>query len=187
MIQFRPAAAGASEAARYIVLAADRHGAGVDHLLLQQLLFAAQGWSLVDRGRPLFADDLEAWPVGPVAPAVYREYEQFGMQRLEAPSEDTPALTEEDRALLEEVVLGYVTGESPLSSASQGEAWRGARRNLPLARPSHRKITLEAIQEEFARRASSASAAIDRRLDALTRAGASNAKLIFGASPIKDA
>lgn len=185
MIQFRPANAGALDAARYVVFAAAHRGTSIDHLLLQQLLFAVQGWSLADRGRPLFADTFEAWPLGPVAPAVYREFEPFGMEKL--PTGEEPPLSDEDKALIEEVVLAHLGGDRPLSSGSQGAAWRQARGNLPPAKSSRRSLTLDAIHEEFVSRADRASAAIDRRLDSLTRAGARNAKLLLGRSPISDA
>jgi uncharacterized phage-associated protein len=41
------------------------------NLRLQKLLYYAQAWSLVVRERELFSDDLEAWRLGPVVPAVY--------------------------------------------------------------------------------------------------------------------
>jgi len=42
----------------------------LSRLRLEKLLYYAQAWSLVIRQSELFADDVEAWRLGPVVPAV---------------------------------------------------------------------------------------------------------------------
>ena len=66
--------------ARYLIKLA---GSGAErdpltNLRLQKLLYHAQGWHLAVFGRPLFPDQLEAWPQGPVVPDVYRMFEGDG-------------------------------------------------------------------------------------------------------------
>jgi uncharacterized phage-associated protein len=41
---------------------------------LQHLLYLAQGWSLANRYRQLFYEEIEAWEYGPVVRAVYARY-----------------------------------------------------------------------------------------------------------------
>lgn len=48
------------------------------NLRLQKLLYFAQGWHLAIFNQPLFEDDLQAWPYGPVVPSVYNELSRFG-------------------------------------------------------------------------------------------------------------
>ena len=45
---------------------------------LQKLLFFAQGYYLGCYAKPLFEDDIRAWPHGPVVPSVYNIYSAFG-------------------------------------------------------------------------------------------------------------
>ncbi len=50
----------------------------VDQLKIQKLMFYAQAWSLAMRETPLFEDDFEAWPWGPVIRPVYNQTSQYG-------------------------------------------------------------------------------------------------------------
>jgi uncharacterized phage-associated protein len=46
----------------------------ITNLKLNKLLYFAQGHHLAKTGGRLFADDIEAWPYGPVAPEVYHTF-----------------------------------------------------------------------------------------------------------------
>lgn len=59
-----------------IDLAAD-DGKMIDHLKLQKLIYIAHGWYLANFDAPLFKEVVEAWPYGPVVPAVYHEWKNF--------------------------------------------------------------------------------------------------------------
>lgn len=50
----------------------------VDQMKLQKLLFYAHAWHLALEGRPLFEEDFEAWPWGPVVRDVYFETRPYG-------------------------------------------------------------------------------------------------------------
>jgi len=54
----------------------------VTHLKVQKLLYFAQAWHMMTLGRPLFEEDMQAWPHGPVAPSVWHEFKQYGWQAL---------------------------------------------------------------------------------------------------------
>ncbi len=60
-------------------------GEVVTHLKVQKLLYFAQAWHLLGLGRPLFEEDLQAWPHGPVAPSVWREFRDFSWNPLPTP------------------------------------------------------------------------------------------------------
>jgi uncharacterized phage-associated protein len=65
--------------ARYLIdLAAKSDENDLTNLKLQKLLYFAQGEHLLQFGRPLFCDDIEAWKLGPVVRAVYSEYKKCG-------------------------------------------------------------------------------------------------------------
>lgn len=44
----------------------------ISNLILNKLLYFAQGHCLAETGRPLFDDDFEAWEYGPVIPSFYQ-------------------------------------------------------------------------------------------------------------------
>ena len=57
-------------------------GDSITHLKLQKLLYYAQAWSLALYDKALFEDDFEAWAHGPVIPAIYEEYRDYGYDAL---------------------------------------------------------------------------------------------------------
>ena len=52
------------------------------NIRVNKMLFFAQGWSLVRRGKPLFKEDLRAWQYGPVVPSVYKAFQPCGNQKI---------------------------------------------------------------------------------------------------------
>lgn len=49
----------------------------IDQMKLQKLLFYAHAWHLAIRDMPLFSDDFEAWPWGPVIRDIYYQTKEF--------------------------------------------------------------------------------------------------------------
>jgi uncharacterized phage-associated protein len=65
------------EIAKWFINRADRQsGDDMTHLKLQKLIHFAQAWRLSNTGEPLFDEDMEASPHGPVVPSVWHAYEQ---------------------------------------------------------------------------------------------------------------
>jgi len=50
----------------------------IDQMKLQKLLFYAHAWHLAMKGGPLFDEDVEAWPWGPVVRDVYLQTKDCG-------------------------------------------------------------------------------------------------------------
>lgn len=50
----------------------------IDPMKLQKLLFYAHAWYLALNDGPLFEEDIEAWPWGPVVRNLYIEFRSFG-------------------------------------------------------------------------------------------------------------
>ena len=49
-----------------------------DHMKLQKLVYSAHAWHLGNGHGPLFDDDIEAWPHGPVIRDLYIEFKDAG-------------------------------------------------------------------------------------------------------------
>lgn len=47
------------------------------NMKVNKLLYFAQGYCMKRTGKPLFEEDLEAWPYGPVEPGVYRAFKKY--------------------------------------------------------------------------------------------------------------
>lgn len=81
-------------------------GERLTNLKLQKLLYYQQGFHLAFFGKPLFAENVEAWMYGPVVPVVYDEYSSYGSSAL--PEVSNPiSLTEEEEGLFNEVYDAY--------------------------------------------------------------------------------
>jgi uncharacterized phage-associated protein len=83
---------------------------------MHKILYYAQAWSLAWDGRPLFEDEIQAWAMGPVVPALRHSWP--------VPSDPNVPLSETQKANIEAVlshygqmggqVLGHMThGEEP--------------------------------------------------------------------------
>lgn len=62
---------------RILLEAQQRKISAPTNLMLQKLVYFAQGYALGMLGHPLFADDIEAWTYGPVVPALYRQLKRY--------------------------------------------------------------------------------------------------------------
>lgn len=68
----------AVDVARFMVDECFRRGEPVGNLHLQRMLYVSQLAYDSLFGRPLFGDEFEAWPYGPVVRPVYAEYSRYG-------------------------------------------------------------------------------------------------------------
>lgn len=94
--------AQALDVARYLIQLATEGGEDADtlcHMRLQKLLYYVQGWHLATRGKPLFADKIEAWPYGPVVASLYPRFKPYG---LTIPPQEggNSQLSEKDKAFV---------------------------------------------------------------------------------------
>lgn len=82
-----PASTMASVANEFLTLGReDRSVPIIDQMKLQKLLFYAHAWHLAMFNRqPLFEDDFEAWPWGPVVRDAYLQTKDYGRGRVENP------------------------------------------------------------------------------------------------------
>jgi uncharacterized phage-associated protein len=82
-----PASTVAAVANEFLALGrAEPNVPKIDQMKLQKLLFYAHAWHLAMAGRrPLFEDDFEAWPWGPVVRDVYTQTVGYGRGAVENP------------------------------------------------------------------------------------------------------
>lgn len=54
----------------------------IDHMKLQKLVYYSHSWWLAHKNEPLFEDDIEAWPWGPVIRNLYTQFQKFGRSAI---------------------------------------------------------------------------------------------------------
>jgi uncharacterized phage-associated protein len=122
--------AKAIEVAKYIVKSIP-----VDNLKLQKLLYYSQGTYLVlNEGKTLFPENIEAWDYGPVVPEVYREYKAFGFDTI-TPSEEPSTLSIEDMHAVDLALaaVGDMSGTELITQTHRESPWKN---NYKPGRPS---------------------------------------------------
>ena len=79
------------------------------NLRLNKLMYFAQAWSLVLYKKPLFAEQIEAWPFGPVVPSVYHKYKGYGKSQITTldPHFRLDLLDDEEQQLLFAIMAFY--------------------------------------------------------------------------------
>jgi uncharacterized phage-associated protein len=115
----------------------------IDQMKLQKLLFYSQAWYLAMFGRPLFEEDFEAWPWGPVVRDIYSQTRNYGrapvtgkMQKITFPQvsrsilegrfEEPEVVDEELKKFLDaiwEVHKNYTGVQLSNATHAQGEPW----------------------------------------------------------------
>jgi uncharacterized phage-associated protein len=75
----------AAEIANTFIHMADLEGRKLNNLQLQKLVYVAYGFNQAILGEPLFHDEIQAWPLGPVIPSLYRELKKYGWGDVTAP------------------------------------------------------------------------------------------------------
>lgn len=70
----------ALDVARYVINYSNERGYGISNLKLQKIMYFIQAYFLAyEPGHaPCFPERIEAWDFGPVVPAVYHEFKQYG-------------------------------------------------------------------------------------------------------------
>jgi uncharacterized phage-associated protein len=140
----------AREVANWFLDRADQDDTGIDHVQLHKLVYLAHGWHLTRTGRPLLRDPIEAWPYGPVIPALYREFKQLGNGTIEGRAFDFDFDRGENvilhgdfladtRALLELVWQTYRDYNGPELTAMTAEPGTPWDRVAGAKRPSERR------------------------------------------------
>lgn len=101
-------------------------GDGISNLKLQKLVYYAQGFFGALFDRPLFEASIEAWVHGPVVPALYHQYKQFGSNRIDSSEGfDRQQLTDDEFDLIEEVfqVFGQYSAWKLRNMTHEEEPW----------------------------------------------------------------
>lgn len=133
---------------------AEDAGAPIDAMSLQKHLFYAQGFHLATAHEPLFPDEMQAWRNGPVVPAVYQRYKQFGAAPIEQPLGGTPTSL---GSSTEEFLCSIVAFLAPYTAIALSDAthceepWLEARRGYRRWDPSNKPIPHKGLAEHFGR------------------------------------
>jgi len=97
---------------------------------LQKLCYYAQAWCYALKSKRLMKTDFQAWIHGPVSPALYDRFKQFGYGTIAIKGTYTCRIEQEDVDLLEDIweTYGEKTGNSLEALTHRELPWIEARR-----------------------------------------------------------
>jgi uncharacterized phage-associated protein len=80
----------------------------ISNLKLQKLVYYCQGFSLALHNVPMFQEDIEAWPHGPVVRSLYEANKQYGADVIPCPNSfDAAIYSLAQKTVIEEVYKVY--------------------------------------------------------------------------------
>lgn len=125
------------------------NGKPVSNLMLQKLLYYAQGWSYALRNETLFHEDMEAWIHGPVVPCVFRRFKHLKWDNIT--EQTVPAVDQEVLSYLSSVAATYGHYQpKQLERATHSEKpWCATRVGLAPDEASNRVISKALMHEYF--------------------------------------
>lgn len=98
----------ALDIANQIVRLSNETGEPVTNIKLQKLIYYTYAWYAVEKGKPLFEENIEAWKYGPVIPSVYEAFSEYGADIIKKPaSEKPPDLDRYTEILVEDIFKAY--------------------------------------------------------------------------------
>ncbi|PSR28652.1 MAG: hypothetical protein C7B46_18995 [Sulfobacillus benefaciens] len=118
---------------------------------LQKFVYYAQAWSLVWDERPLFEEDIEAWPNGPVVPDLYRIHSEKFLVSPNDVKGDSCRLDNVARETIDAVLdfYGAHTAQWLSDLTHQEWPWLHARQGIPHGTRSHTIITPASMHEYY--------------------------------------
>lgn len=153
------------EVCRHVINYSNEKEYGISNLKLQKVLYFIQAYFLIDKTKnaPCFDDKIEAWNFGPVVPAAYHEYKQYGSGDIptidsyilfdtdniwdtERVKFNDDVITDEDKKRINKVVdkfSGY-SATDLVAITHRQSPWMDA-----YAPYKNNEITLDAIKEYF--------------------------------------
>ena len=125
--------------------------ASMTHKKLQKLCYYGQAWHCALEGKPLFAERIEAWVHGPVIPELYREYKNYGWQKIPQVKSDVSKLSESALEVLRAVydTYGGFSGDQ-LEALTHTEApYQEARKGLKPYEVCTKEITAGSLRDYY--------------------------------------
>lgn len=145
----------ANDIADWFLASVDREsGDNITQLKLQKLVYYAQAWALVLKGKELFNEDFEAWTHGPVVRSVFDQHKGNGWQALECPEKPICDFSKDESELLNLVMdtYGQYTAKHLENLTHEEEPWLIARGSTPLEMRSSNVVTKESMKNFYQKR-----------------------------------
>jgi uncharacterized phage-associated protein len=150
--------ASVTDVAKYIVRVAQDNSEDGEYditpMKLQKLIYFCQGFYLAFFDAPLFDEDIQAWPHGPVCPTLYQKLQKFSSNPVIFIDAGDDGLSDREKHLIDDVYGHYGQySASKLRNLTHNEGpWKEASANATISKGNLEKYfkTLIAPKSETA-------------------------------------
>ena len=128
------------------------HKQSMTHKKLQKLCYYAQAWHIALLNRSLFSETIQAWIHGPVIPALYAVYADYGWDKIPSVEGNASSHFKTDTIeVLEAVWNTYKDFDgNQLEALTHSERpWQMARNGIPATEPCENQITNESMHDFY--------------------------------------
>lgn len=128
------------------------HRKSFTHKQLQKLCYYAQAWHCALLDKPLFEENFQAWIHGPVCPALYAHYANYGWQPIKKLSGNSPKFEKDSLQILKSVYRTYSRFDgAQLEALTHSELpWQQARGDILPYEPSENVIHVDSMKKYYA-------------------------------------
>lgn len=111
--------------ARDVALEIERRLPGIGEVKLHKLLYYVQGYHLAWEQGPAFAEEIEAWELGPVVARLWRNRKYRILDKIGRPSRPSSALPESVRGITANVIsrFGKMSGTDLIKATHTEDPW----------------------------------------------------------------
>jgi uncharacterized phage-associated protein len=122
--------------------------ANYDTKKLQKLVYFSQAWALAWTGKPLFREDFQAWPDGPVVRSLYAKQKY---EIVPVPADDV--LSPDQKDVVDSVLAhyGHLSFTELIDLTHAHTPWLEARGDLPPSAPSQTALNESTIRDYYTR------------------------------------
>lgn len=119
---------------------------------LQMLAYFCQAQHLGAYGKPLFAEDIQAWCGGPICPPLFRLHNEWGAYRVTNVGGNSDHLSAEAKAFIDDILSDYSEFDSQHLGdlARSADPWRETRRRVHPTERGQEVISHKSMQDFYA-------------------------------------
>jgi hypothetical protein len=126
----------------------------IDAWRLAKLTYYSQAWSLGWFGKPMVAEEFQAWTDGPVEPNLHAEnrYHRSGPMSAILPSAKVSNLSEDDKAIIDAVLefYGDLNKDELIALTHSEQPWAEARQGVSEGAPSRNPLSQSTMRRFYA-------------------------------------
>ena len=113
---------------KYIISMLNEVGVKITNLKLQKMLYYAQAYSLLEKDKPLYEEDIVARKLGPIVPVAHNAFKWANSSEILVIEEPNEIIEKRDKEMIKEVlmIMAYLPSEDLVNITNEYDTWKDA-------------------------------------------------------------